>query len=237
MTVHRDDDILQAGRQLVERREELRVLIGRGVADGVGDVDRGCAALNGDLEHLRGERRIRARGIHRAELHIVDEPLCLRDRSLGPLEHILARIAHLVLDVDIARRDERVDARAGSIGKRLASARDIGGLRAREATDHGPFDLSGNGLHGLKVAGAGDREAGLDDVDTKAGELLGDLQLLAGVQRDAGRLLAVAQRRVEDQNSVTTGHRKLRRSGPGCLARRKGWTTVARGGLYARPQA
>ena len=57
-------------------------------------------------------------------------------------------------------------------------------------------------LDGLEVAGRGDREAGLDDVDAQARELVGDLELLAGVERDAGRLLAVAQRRVEDQYSV-----------------------------------
>ena len=43
---------------------------------------------------------------------------------------------------------------------------------------------------------------GLDHVDAEPGELLGDLQLLLRVQRDARRLLAVAQRRVEDQYSV-----------------------------------
>jgi len=52
------------------------------------------------------------------------------------------------------------------------------------------------------MIGRGDREAGLDDVHAEPRELLGDLELLGGVQRDAGRLLAVAQRRVEDQYSV-----------------------------------
>ena len=37
---------------------------------------------------------------------------------------------------------------------------------------------------------------GLDDVDAEARELLGDLELLGGVERDARRLLAVAQRGV-----------------------------------------
>src|SRR5581483_6716108 len=38
--------------------------------------------------------------------------------------------------------------------------------------------------------------------DPQAGELLGDLQLLLRVERDARRLLAVTQRRVEDQYAV-----------------------------------
>ena len=66
----------------------------------------------------------------------------------------------------------------------------------------GPSTCAGDRLDRLEVAGRGDREAGLDDVDAEPGELLGDLELLGRVQRDAGRLLAVAQRRVEDQYSV-----------------------------------
>ena len=65
--------------------------------------------------------------------------------------------------------------------------------------DHRALDLAGDRLDGLEVPGRGDREAGLDHVDAEPGELLGDLELLGRVQRDAGRLLAVAQRRVEDQ--------------------------------------
>ena len=76
---------------------------------------------------------------------------------------------------------------------------DVGRVRAREPGDDRPLDLARDRLHRLEVARRGDREAGLDDVDAEPRELVGDLQLLGRVQRDAGRLLAVAQRRVEDQ--------------------------------------
>ena len=64
----------------------------------------------------------------------------------------------------------------------------------------GPRTDRGDRLHRLEVALAGDREAGLDDVDPEARQLLGDLELLALVEGDARRLLAVAQRRVEDHD-------------------------------------
>ena len=63
----------------------------------------------------------------------------------------------------------------------------------------------GDGLHRLEVALAGDREPGLDDVDPEARELLRDLELLADVERDARRLLAVPQGRVEDLHVVAHG--------------------------------
>ena len=82
---------------------------------------------------------------------------------------------------------------------------DVGRIGARQSGDHGAFDLPGDRLHGLEVARRGDREAGLDDVHAQARELLGDLELLRRVQRDAGRLLAVAQRGVEDEDAVWLG--------------------------------
>jgi hypothetical protein len=51
-----------------------------------------------------------------------------------------------------------------------------------------------------EVVRGGSRETGLDDVDVQPSELMGKLDLLLGRQREAGRLLAVAERRVEDQN-------------------------------------
>ena len=79
---------------------------------------------------------------------------------------------------------------------------DVAGVSAREAGDDRPLDLAGDGLHGLEVAGRGDREAGLDDVDAQARELLRDLELLGGVQADARRLLAVAQGGVEEDDPL-----------------------------------
>ena len=67
----------------------------------------------------------------------------------------------------------------------------------------GPFDLARDRLDGLEVAGRGDREAGLDDVDAEARRAAGRSRAFPRMfMRDAGRLLAVAQRRVEDQDAI-----------------------------------
>jgi hypothetical protein len=55
----------------------------------------------------------------------------------------------------------------------------------------------------LEVTGRGARKSGLHDVDAEAFELLGDLRLLVRLQRDARRLLAVAQRRIEDRDPAS----------------------------------
>ena len=65
------------------------------------------------------------------------------------------------------------------------------------ADDGGVADLVADPPHALEIAGARDREAGLDDVDAETHELPRDLDLFRRVHARARRLLAVAQRRVE----------------------------------------
>ncbi len=95
-----------------------------------------------------------------------------------------------------------MDPRSLGVADRARSSLNVRRLRAGEARDDRSLDLPRDRLDRLEVAGRGDREARLDDVDAKARELVGDLELLGGVQRDAGRLLAVAQGRVEDADVV-----------------------------------
>ena len=72
--------------------------------------------------------------------------------------------------------------------------------------DAGAIHLLGNFADGFEIAAGGDREAGFDHVDTHLLELRSDLQLLVEIHRRARRLLAVAQRGVEDNDSVDVGY-------------------------------
>ena len=83
-----------------------------------------------------------------------------------------------------------------------AALLEIGAMAARQAGDDRTADLGGDLADGLGVGRRGDREAGLDDVHAKRIELTGQLQLLGRPERKPGRLLAVAQRRVEDADVV-----------------------------------
>ena len=198
-------DVAQRGDQLVEAAEEARVLVGHRVADGVGDVDRRRALVDRDLDHLGGELDVGAGGVHRRELDVVDQRARVRDGGARGALDVLARGLQLVLDVDVARRDERVDPRPLGLAYGVGGAVDVARMSAREAGDHGAVDLAGDRPDGLEVTGRGGREAGLDHVHAQARELVRDLELLAGVQRDARRLLAVAQGGVEDDDSVVHG--------------------------------
>ena len=69
--------------------------------------------------HLGGELDVGARGVHRRELDVVDERARVRDGGARLALDVLARGLQLVLDVDVRRRDEGVDARALGVAYRL----------------------------------------------------------------------------------------------------------------------
>ena len=101
--------------------------------------------------------------------------------------------------MDVAGRDEQVEVRPLGDADRLDRALRVAVLAARERRDRDPaLRLLRDPADRLEVAGRGGREAGLDHVDLEPRELPRDLELLRGGQAGAGRLLAVAQRRVED---------------------------------------
>jgi hypothetical protein len=104
--------------------------------------------------------------------------------------------------VNVAGGDERVDALLHRRGDRLAGPDDVGLARAREPADHRSPHLAGDEVDGLEIPVGTDGEAGFNDVDAEAGELMRHLQLLLDVHGRAGRLLAVAQRGVEDDDLV-----------------------------------
>ena len=83
----------------------------------------------------------------------------------------------------------------------FGGAFDIHGAGAGEAADNRSLDHLGDLVDRLEIALGGDRETGFDDIDAHRFEQLGNTQLLIQVHGRAGRLLAVAQRGVEDGNT------------------------------------
>ena len=117
--------------------------------------------------------------------------------------------------MDVAGRDEDVE--MGPLGDpdRLDRALWVAVATAGEGGDRDPaLRLLGDPANRLEVAGRGSREAGLDHVDLEPNELAGDLELLGGRQAGAGRLLAVAEGRVEDPDAARRDGRSAHRGVP-----------------------
>ena len=127
------------------------------------------------------------------------------DRLVDPLGHRLLVDPHLVLAVQRRGADEGVDARPLRVPHRFPAAVDVGEVRARQPADHRVPREPGDLADRLEVALRGDREAGLDDVDPHLVEERRDLQLLLEGHGGARRLLAVAERGVENEDAVLCG--------------------------------
>ena len=197
--MHRDLCVLYASHVLHDAANASAVLLGQAESGGVWNVHHRCACVNCRLHHAEQERQIRAAGILCIELDVFDQLLGIGDAMGDSLDALVLGNAQLAAQVRWAHANARVD--PGPLGgaKGLCGAIDVlvGGTckRAHHTTvAHQLADL----LYRPKVAGTRDGKARLYCVNAQSYELLGNDELLFGVHRGARRLLAVAQRGVED---------------------------------------
>ncbi len=95
-----------------------------------------------------------------------------------------------------------MDARALGRLKGAGGGVEVAFQAARQRAQGDALDLGSHGAHGFLVAGRGGGETRLDDVDAQLFQGVGHLQLVLDAQRKAGRLLAVTQRGIENENSI-----------------------------------
>ncbi len=209
MAMRGENSLVGVGHALAHRAEHRGVLVGHRVADSIGQVDGRRARLDRGIDAPAEIVDRRARGVHRRPLDIVHQIARLRNGLGDDREHVVLGLAHLVRQMDRRGRHECVDARLLRRLHRLARTGDVGGNGAREAGDGRVLHLARDFLHALEVALARNREARLDDVDTHLVENFGDLQFLLEGHRRARRLLAVAQRGVENDDAILFGRFSL----------------------------
>ena len=203
---HRPPDV---GHLFLQAGDEPDVLRRRRVADRVGDVDGRRAGVDDRFDHLGQVGRVRAGGIFGAELHVGAQRAGVLHAGDRHGQRVLAGHAELVLQVDVGRGQERVDARVPGALERFPGAIDVAGQRAAQARHDRVAERLGHGFHRLEVAIRRDRESGFDNVDAQLLELLGEPQLLFQVHRAPGRLLTVTQRGIarEVDDTLARPHR------------------------------
>ena len=87
-----DNRPVDTGHPLLERANDPGVLLRRGVADGVWNVDGGCAGFDGGLHHVAEEVELSAGGIFGAELDVGAISLGACDSGDGLLNDL--RLGH-----------------------------------------------------------------------------------------------------------------------------------------------
>ena len=111
----------------------------------------------------------------------------------GHFHDLIRGLAELVLHVDGRRGEEDVDTRVARPVQRLPCAVDVVLVAAGERGDLHVGDGVGDGMNGFKVAHAGGRETGFDDVHAEAFQLTRHTELFLEVHGSAGGLLAIAE--------------------------------------------
>ncbi|EEF93541.1 hypothetical protein CATMIT_01827, partial [Catenibacterium mitsuokai DSM 15897] len=174
---HRFFGVAHVGTQVFEQRADLA---GRGVADGVGDVQRARAGGDrraADLDQVLG---LGAQRVLAGELDVVDIAARLLDRGDGAFQHLLPVQVELVLAVQRAGGDEHMDARLGRAFQRARAGFDVAGVTARQGRQRRGAHFAHDRAHALEVGLRACGEAGLDDVHAEFAERMGEAQLLAG---------------------------------------------------------
>ena len=191
-------------RNAIDEVFDLRaVFVRKAVARRIGDVDHGGTGGDGRLDDARQILDIGATGVLGVELHVLDVAFGVLHRRDGPFENLLGRGAQFVVDVLRRHADTRMDTlvpgKAQGVGRNV----DVLLYGARQRTDRRLGNGLGNLQHGIEIPGAGDREARFDHVHAEIFEQFGDLDLFGGVQLTAGDLLTIAERGVENVQSLT----------------------------------
>src|SRR5256885_1232162 len=99
--------------------------------------------------------------------------------------------------MDIGGSQKNMDAWMRGMLQRLPRAVDIFVVSACQRGDGGTANLRRNSLNRIKVALRGDGETGFQNIHAQAVKLTCHLQLILHTHAAAGRLLAVAERRVK----------------------------------------
>ena len=118
-----------------ERGNERPELPRRGIADGIWDVHHGRTSRYRGLDRLAKEAHVCARGVLGGEFYVAAKVAGICDSAFYLLQAVGARDTQLVLEMQVARGDERMDAWAGSALDRFRRCVDVLLQRTGERTD------------------------------------------------------------------------------------------------------
>ena len=100
----------------------------------------------------------------------------------------------------IGGADAGMDAGAFGVFEGLGGHFDVFFHGAAQTADGGIFNDLGDLLHGMKVSGAGDGEAGLDDIHAQGFQLQGQFDLFLRIELTARHLFSVAEGGVKNED-------------------------------------
>ena len=213
VAVDREDRVRERGDALAQANQQAEELLRRRVAHRIGNVDDVRARGDGGFHRAAEEVGIGPGGVLGGKLDVGGERAGEGDHPADLRKAVLAGHAQLLRQVQVARCEERVDARAFGALQRFGGAADVLFQRAGETGDAHGFGFGSDFADGGEVVGGSDGEPGFEHVHAEGFELAGHAALFGAVHGEAGGLFAVAQGGVENLHHV--GGRASGRDGVG----------------------
>ena len=174
VAVYRDSNVFDSLHPLANGADQLAVLARRGVAHGVGDVQRGRAGVNRRLQYFAQEPYVRPGCVLGREFHVGAERAGISDHLARLVQGFVAPDLQLEGKVNVGGSQEGVDARPHGTANRFPCNGNVLLDAARQRRDDRALNFGRDAPYRLGVAGGGDREAGLDDVHAQHLELFGE---------------------------------------------------------------
>ena len=202
MAVGGDNGLVDVGNVVHKVLDFRTVFVRQAVARSIGDIDHRCTGLDDRLDHAGEVLDIGASGVLGVKLHILDVTFGVFHRLDSRFDDLFGRGTQLVIDVLRRNADTRVDAFVLRQPQGVGSNVDILLHGAGQRADRRKGNSLGNLQHGVEITGAGDGKSRLDNVYAEALKQLGDLNFFGGVQLTTGDLLTIAQRGVENVQSL-----------------------------------
>ena len=129
MIVRRQYDLVGTRHAGLHHGEDALYVLGQGVADSVGDVDRRRTGLDRGFHAAAQKVGVGAGAVLGRPFHVIDELARQRDGIDGQLQHVVRLHPQLVFHVQRAGGQEDVDTLAGRRLYRLGGAQDVHRVR------------------------------------------------------------------------------------------------------------
>ncbi len=182
--------------------KHFAVFIGRRVADGVWKVDDFRAGLGSGFGHFAEVFDIAAACVFGGKFHFLSVLATETHHFAHLSERFVSFDAQLVLQVEIGGGEKNVEPGMDGRFDGAESGVNIFLTSSRERRHFTVADFAGHRADSLQISRRCDGESRFDNVNAELFELARQAKLFIPVHREAGGLLAVTQRGVEDVDRV-----------------------------------
>ena len=191
---------------LLQMTNDAGIVRRNGVAHRVGNVDGGGSGVDGRCDHFGEEIEFGTGGIFGRKLHIVAVAFGSLHFGNRATNDLVFPHFQLKFPMNGTGGQKHMDAGLLGILQSFPGAVDVFGVGPCQAADHSPAHLLGDFANGFKIAGRSDGETGFNDVHAKIHQGVGNFNFFRRVHAGPGRLLAVAERGIEDHNLFRVVH-------------------------------